>query len=291
MRLPSALVLLAIAAGAAGCGQHPARYALNDDGAPPPMEPQQLPPPAVPQDAPPAPAEEPDATPAPEVSTTAPEELTIATEPPEPVYEEPTPQPAATTIWVPGYWHAEGRGWTWYVGEWRSPPPGHVYSEPHYVRVGHRVVYVRGYWRAAATPPRSYGGTRIVFVRPQRPTDYNVRYQRPIRNVSGLPAGARLEPRYQPAPIVHKPRPVRVVAAPAAPASAPVVVTSAPLHVVRAPAPPPPERVAPPSSVVVAAPPAPPSSVVVAAPPAPPPPAAAPVKSPAPSTVTKKKKS
>ena len=208
MRVRSSLLLILVVATTAACGQrYDARYALGDDGTPPPMQQ------PAPQDAPAQPAAaveaapEAEATPAaPEVTTAAPEEVTAATEPPEPVYEEQTPQATVETVWIPGYWHPEGAGWTWYVGEWRSAPAGHVYAEPHYGRVGTRVVYVRGYWRSSNVVARSYGGTRIIFVRPTRPADYSARYHRPIRGVSGLPAGARLETRYRPVYIAHTPR-------------------------------------------------------------------------------------
>jgi hypothetical protein len=210
LALPPTSLFLLLALGSlstVGCHHrhHHARSVYDEQA----MAPQQAAPADAPQASPqeaavaPAPVEVASA-PAPEIVATAPEESSQPTEPPEPVYEEPTPQPSTETIWVGGYWHPEGSGWTWYNGQWRSPPPGHVYVEPYYERVGSRVVYVRGYWHAGQVTQRAYGGNRIVFVKPTRPADYNPSYHRPIRGVEGLPAGARLGSSYHVVPITHR---------------------------------------------------------------------------------------
>lgn len=179
MRLQVSLFVLLLAASSMGCHQRRhARYALNDDGAAPPLQ-QPIPQeeqPAQPQAAAEEPAPVEDTTPPPEVPAAPPPEVTAESEPPEPVYEEQTPQAAPATVWVPGYWHPEGPRWTWYVGEWRAAPVGHVYTEPHYSRVGTRIVYLHGYWRPTTVVVHQYTGTRIVFVRPGRPNDFSSRY-------------------------------------------------------------------------------------------------------------------
>ena len=216
MRFRSSLLLVVIgvcSASTVGCGgrhYHHQQYPLPEPGAAPAP---------VAQDAPQDGSQDPNAVattdepeaPAPEVPITPPEEVSEATEPPEPVYEEQTPQPKPQTVWVSGYWHPEPTGWTWYVGQWHAPPAGHVYVEPYYERVGPRVVYVRGYWHPGPVAPRTYGGTRIVFVRPARPVDYHATYHRPIRGGAGIPPGQRLDTSYRVVTITHRPAPARPV--------------------------------------------------------------------------------
>jgi hypothetical protein len=49
--------------------------------------------------------------------------------PPPPDRVETIPvQPVAGAVWVPGYWHWEGKDWVWVPGRWRMPPP----AAPHW---------------------------------------------------------------------------------------------------------------------------------------------------------------
>ena len=80
--------------------------------------------------------------------------------PPDPVVEDPPPQPDPSNIWIPGYWWWSGPldRYVWVSGAWRLAPPGQVWipgawiaAEPgHYVRAP-------GYWAAPGSTPDNIG--------------------------------------------------------------------------------------------------------------------------------------
>lgn len=54
--------------------------------------------------------------------------------------------PSRHHVWCRGYWHWSN-AWVWVPGRYVARVPGHVWVGPRYFWRGHRVVYVRGYWR------------------------------------------------------------------------------------------------------------------------------------------------
>ncbi len=64
--------------------------------------------------------------------------------PPPPVVSYIAPAPAASYVWVPGYYYPAGPRFVWRAGYWARPPYAHaVWVGPRW-RGG---VYYRGYWR------------------------------------------------------------------------------------------------------------------------------------------------
>jgi hypothetical protein len=75
-----------------------------------------------------------------------PEEVVVDAAPPQPIVEvKPTP-PFAGAIWIPGYWHWQGRHHEWVVGRWSAPAPGHHYQPTEWERRDNRYVQRPGYW-------------------------------------------------------------------------------------------------------------------------------------------------
>lgn len=71
-------------------------------------------------------------------------EVEMDTAPPPPV-DEPVPVLAAGSIWVPGYWHADGGRWSWVHGHTEDARQGR-WVAPRSERRGQRYVYHRGHW-------------------------------------------------------------------------------------------------------------------------------------------------
>jgi hypothetical protein len=163
----------------------PAEVTVGVGASPPP-------PPAQPAPAPPPPPVTAEANVEVEpIAQGDPEEVSATTEPPDPVYEEETPEPSPGYVWVGGYWGWNGVDWGWHWGRWESPPSGRIYIQPYYERVGPRVVYVQGYWGTRNSPHRSYGGERIHFAPPARPANYHRGEHVVVEHRAGPPPGKR----------------------------------------------------------------------------------------------------
>lgn len=194
MKASESVAWVLVSALVAGCGGTITFRAA----APPPPPPAEVtvgvgapappPPEAAPAPAPPAAEATVEVEP---VSQGDPEEVSATTEPPDPVYEEETPAPSQGYIWINGYWGWNGIDWGWHWGRWESPPPGRIYIQPYYERVGPRVVYVRGYWGTHESPHRSYGGERIHFVAAARPANYHRGEHVVVEHRAGPPPGKR----------------------------------------------------------------------------------------------------
>jgi hypothetical protein len=156
---------------------------------------------AAPDAAPPATDSVPDAPPvgeavAGEIPQEEPAEDYASSEPPEPEYEEPPPAPAVGEVWIPGWWDWGDGEWRWVMGRWVRPMAGRSYVAPHYEVAGGRVVLVRGYWGVGKPPLRSYGGTRIKFVRPTKPEGYRPGAAPALRASAGVAVGTRSKAAY-----------------------------------------------------------------------------------------------
>ena len=68
--------------------------------------------------------------------------------PPPPLAEAPPARPAATHVWVEGYWHWNGVQYLWIPGHWERPPAGHIWIAPRYMTSEGRYVYQPGVWHA-----------------------------------------------------------------------------------------------------------------------------------------------
>ncbi|MCW5807219.1 MAG: YXWGXW repeat-containing protein, partial [Deltaproteobacteria bacterium] len=75
-------------------------------------------------------------------------ERTVEAPRPPPVAraELAVPRPSAVTVWTPGYWAWDGRGYVWIEGAWRVPPRGGVWIAPTWRPRGARVVFMPGGW-------------------------------------------------------------------------------------------------------------------------------------------------
>ena len=59
-----------------------------------------------------------------------------------------SPPPTANSVWTPGYWQYDGRGYTWTAGHWEIPPPlAHTYVAAHWEYRNDQYVFVRSYWQ------------------------------------------------------------------------------------------------------------------------------------------------
>jgi hypothetical protein len=71
--------------------------------------------------------------------------------PPPVPYEAIPPLPPGTnayTVWRPGRWRWDGRGYVWVPGRYvSSPRPGAVWAPGHWVPRHRRWVWVPGHWR------------------------------------------------------------------------------------------------------------------------------------------------
>ncbi|HEX8108657.1 MAG TPA: hypothetical protein VF516_13075, partial [Kofleriaceae bacterium] len=76
--------------------------------------------------------------------------------PPEPLYEQMTPSPGESFVWIDGYWHWNGYEWVWVNGRWEHDQAGYVYVEPNYDYVGDQFIYTPGYWAPPTRIPRGW---------------------------------------------------------------------------------------------------------------------------------------
>jgi len=77
---------------------------------------------------------------------------TVAQPPPEPPpplnSEVVPPPPTPNSLWIPGYWSYDGRGYSWIAGRWEIPPPtARSYVAAHWENQGGTYVFVQPYWR------------------------------------------------------------------------------------------------------------------------------------------------
>jgi hypothetical protein len=72
-------------------------------------------------------------------------EVTVPTPPPPPVVEVRPPQPPKA-VWIPGYWHWNGRRHVWVGGRWSAPKPGMKWQPDHWEHTGRGWHMVHGHW-------------------------------------------------------------------------------------------------------------------------------------------------
>ena len=79
----------------------------------------------------------------------------VVREAPPPIIVERRPAaPAVGYIWIEGYWHWGGRGYTWERGRWDRPPRPHtVWVVPRYERRDREYQYTPGHWRDEGRGP------------------------------------------------------------------------------------------------------------------------------------------
>ncbi len=69
-----------------------------------------------------------------------------STPPPQPRAEAGSPQPSATTVWVPGHWTWRS-GWVWTSGTWKVPPAGYSrWISGRWEQTGTSWRGIPGYW-------------------------------------------------------------------------------------------------------------------------------------------------
>jgi len=69
--------------------------------------------------------------------------------PPAPLEQTvvPAPGPEYAYAWIPGYWAWQGH-WVWVNGTWIPLPCPHaVWVAGHWVKWGHRYIWIRGRWQ------------------------------------------------------------------------------------------------------------------------------------------------
>jgi hypothetical protein len=112
--------------------------------------------------------------------------------PPPVRYENPGTAPSADFVFVPGFWHWEGRAYHWVVGHWAARRDADDCVRPHYVLVD-------GHW---VNRPERFGdrhdGDRRDAVRHDgdrhdaaRPVDHRAPYRAgsPVRSIAPIPRG------------------------------------------------------------------------------------------------------
>jgi hypothetical protein len=90
------------------------------------------------QPAPPSYVYEPEAPP--------PNEVVVMQPPPADVAEARPAMPFAGAVWIPGYWHWNGRHHVWVSGRWSAPRPGYVWQPHHWQRGPRGYYWVQGGW-------------------------------------------------------------------------------------------------------------------------------------------------
>lgn len=73
--------------------------------------------------------------------------IRVTVAPPAPRVEAQPVAPWGGAVWQPGYWHWNGRSWSWRNGRWMRPRRGYAYSHPRWVDQGGVWVYQPGGWR------------------------------------------------------------------------------------------------------------------------------------------------
>lgn len=72
-------------------------------------------------------------------------EVIVEAAPPPPLVEVRPPGPPHA-VWIPGYWHWNGKRHTWVGGRWSAQKPGMKWQPDHWERQGNRWHMVRGRW-------------------------------------------------------------------------------------------------------------------------------------------------
>ena len=71
----------------------------------------------------------------------------VSEPPPAPIIEPRPVAPTATSVWVDGYWHWDGRHYRWEKGHWERVPRGYTrWVAPRYERHDRDYRYVPGHW-------------------------------------------------------------------------------------------------------------------------------------------------
>jgi len=67
--------------------------------------------------------------------------------PPAPIVEARPAEPFAGAVWIPGYWHWNGRNHVWVGGRFSAPRAGWSFVPAHWEPRGHHHKFVPAHWK------------------------------------------------------------------------------------------------------------------------------------------------
>jgi hypothetical protein len=116
------------------------------------------------------------------------DEVVVYSAPPPAPYEYPGFPPAASSVWIGGYWNWGGSSYHWVPGRWETPRPGYQWAPRRWEREGNHWRQEGGRWERDAGPRHEPGPA------PQPRTYHRPGDPSPEPRISGRPDHERTPP-------------------------------------------------------------------------------------------------